>query len=92
MQSSNYDGAIHPELAETSNVFAEVMRGGDHLLSIGIDPATAAVIVAAVPISLRLLRMANEMLSASIDDQKEEKRLDRKRREYELDREFGRKS
>lgn len=89
MQES-YDD-IHPELAQTSGVFRELMNAGDELMTIGIDPATAVVIAAAVPITLRILRMVNEAVSAIIQNWVDEKKLDRKRRDYELEQEFGRK-
>lgn len=85
----DYEDGIHPELAQQTGVFQEIMSAGDELMTIGIDPATAAVIVAAVPVTLRVLRMVNELVSAAIDDWKENQRLERKRKELDLDREYG---
>ncbi|MEL6755001.1 MAG: hypothetical protein AAFP81_01095 [Pseudomonadota bacterium] len=87
--SSDVD-EIHPELAQTSGVFRELMNAGDELMTIGIDPATAVVIAAAVPIALRILRIANEASSAVIQNWLDEQKLVRKRKEYELDEEFDR--
>ncbi|MEL6758686.1 MAG: hypothetical protein AAFP81_19830 [Pseudomonadota bacterium] len=87
--SSDVD-EIHPELAQTSGVFRELMNAGDELMTIGIDPATAVVIAAAVPIALRILRIANEASSAAIQNWLDDQKLQRKRKEYELDKEFGR--
>lgn len=89
MQES-YDD-IHPELAESSGVFSELMGAGDELMSIGIDPATAVAIAAAVPVVLRVLRMLNEAASAAIRDWEKDRDLARKRKDLELDQEFGRK-
>ena len=85
-QVERYEGNIHPELAENSRVFREIMSAGDELMSIGIDPATAAVIVAAVPITLRLLKMLNEYSLALLRNWEADKELDRERRRRELDR------
>lgn len=83
---TEYD--IHPELAQQSGTFHALMDAGDQLMTIGIDPATAAVIVAAVPVTLRILKMVNEFVTAALDDWKENKRIERKRKELELDREY----
>lgn len=82
---------IHPELAHQSSVFKEIMAAGDELMTIGIDPATAAVIVAAVPVTLRILRMVNEFVTAALDDWKETRRIERKRKEFDLEREYGKR-
>lgn len=82
---------IHPELMEASPIYRGLINTTNDLMSIGVDPAFAAVVVASVPIILRLLRMANEMTAAMIDDWKDNRRIDRKRRELELDQEFGKK-
>lgn len=90
MRDERYEG-INPELAEASPWFRELMGQADQLLSIGIDPATAAVIVASVPITLRVLKMANEFTTAMSHDYAERQRLKRKREELELEKEFGEK-
>jgi hypothetical protein len=87
MENEKY-GGINPELAEASPWFREVMGNADELLSIGIDPATAAVIVAAVPVTLRVLKIASEFTSAMASDYAEKQRLKRKREELELERDF----
>lgn len=91
-QDYSYDGEIHPELAQSSGVFKELVNAGDELMSIGIDPATAIAIAAAVPIALKILRILNRASDAAIDNWLEDKRLVRKRKEMELDQEFGRDS
>jgi hypothetical protein len=90
-QVQSYDGDIHPELAETSGVFRELMSAGDELMTIGIDPATAVAVAAAVPLLLRLLRMGSEVLSTGLRDWEKNRDLERKRKDLELEREFGRK-
>lgn len=85
-----YEG-INPEIASVSPWFRDLMGASDELMNVGISPATAAVIVASVPITLRLLRMGNEVLSAWVDDTREKNRLARKREEADLDHEIDAK-
>lgn len=80
---------IHPELMEASPVYRSLIDSANDLMSIGIDPALAAMVVAAVPVTLRVLKMGNEFTSAMVDDWKDNKRIERKRRELELNKEFG---
>lgn len=88
-QDYNYEGEIHPELAQSSGIVRELVDASDQLMSLGIDLPTALVIVAAVPTSLGLLRIINRATGAWTDDWLEERRLARKRKEMELEREFG---
>ena len=93
---------INPEIYQASPWLREVMNGADTLMNTGIDAATAAVIVAMVPITLRILKIVGDAVNVGLADTKEanaikrererdEQRLDIKRKEYELDKEFGRK-
>lgn len=79
---------ISPELEYASPMLRGLIELGHDASTIGIDPALALTIVAAVPVVLRLLRMGNEFTSAIANDLAEKKRLDRKREELELEQEF----
>lgn len=83
---------VNPELLEQSSVYRELVNGAESVMEFGISPGTAALIVAAVPITLKLLRMVNEWFSASVDDWAAGKRIDRKKQEAEADREIEAKA
>ena len=98
---NDYNG-VNPELVEVSPWFQDIMGASNDLMHTGISPATAAVIVAMVPITLRILKIVSDAVNVSLADTKEsnalkrekerdEHRLDTKRKEYELEREFMKK-
>lgn len=89
LQEYDYEGEIHPELAQSSGIVRELVGASDQLMSLGIDLPTALVIVAAVPTSLGILRILNRASGAYVDNWLEDRRLERRRKELELDREFG---
>ncbi len=76
---------------EQSSVYRELVNAGESVMEFGISPGTAALIVAAVPITLKLLRMANELVSANIEDWLAGRRLERKKQEADADLEIERK-
>ena len=96
-----YNG-VNPELVEVSPWFRDIMSASDDLMSTGISPATAAVIVAMVPITLRILKIVSDAVHVQLSDKRlenerkherfrDEQRLETKRKEYELEREFSKK-
>lgn len=79
------EGDINAELQYASPFMRGIIDLGHDMSTTGIDPSTAMVIVAAVPVTLRVLRMANELSSAAVSDWSEGKRLERKKQELEIE-------
>ncbi len=79
---------ISPELLEQSSVYRELVNASESVMEIGISPGTAALIVAAVPITLKLLRMANELVSANIEDWLAGRRIARRKQEADTELEI----
>lgn len=88
MQSADYENGLHPEIAEASPFYQYIADAGGNLMGIGFDANTAIAIVAATPVLLKLLKIIGDVVSASLTSWQEDKRLERKRREYEMNREF----
>ena len=76
---------LNPEIAAASPLMQGLIDLGHDASTIGVDPATAIAIVAAVPVALRLLRMGNEFTSAIANDIAEKKRLERKDEELAIE-------
>ena len=79
------EGDINAELQYASPFMRGIIDLGHDMSTTGIDPSTAMVIVAAVPVTLRVLRMANELSSAAVSDWSEGKRLERKKQELDIE-------
>ena len=78
-----------PELLEQPNsVYRELVEGAEIVGGFGISPGMAALIVASVPITLKLLRMGNELVSASIEDWLAGRRITRRKEEADAELEI----
>ena len=82
---------IDPELQYASPMLRGLLQMGEDASSIGVDPALALTIVAAVPVVLRGLRMVNEFTTAVIQDFVEKNRLKRKEQELAMEHKWHEK-
>ena len=82
---------MNPEIAAASPLMRGLIDLGHEASTIGVDPATAIAIVAAVPVVLRLLRMTGEFTGAIANDLAEKKRLERKDQELEIEHKWHEK-
>lgn len=82
---------LNPEIAAASPLMQSLIDLGHDASTIGVDPATAIAIVAAVPVALRLLRIGNEFTSAIANDVAEKKRLQRKDQELAIEHKWHEK-
>lgn len=80
-----------PSLLEQPNsVYREIVEGAEIVGGFGISPGMAALIVASVPVTLKLLRMGNELVSAQIEDWLAGRRLTRRKQEADIELEIER--
>lgn len=82
---------IDPELRYASPTLRTLLELGQDASSIGIDPGLALAIIAAVPVTLRVLRMGNEFTSAAAQDLVEKNRLKRKEQELAMEHKWHEK-
>lgn len=77
---------LDPDLAQAAPYYREVLDATEQASQFGVDANTAIMVMAAVPVVMRILRMVNEFSTAWVKAWTEENTLavERKRDEHKL--------